>query len=202
MQKELSQLQHTNHCCLNNSSLIWYCMLQLVTVPMRIASFVQTLHLSTENISSCNMTYFTISALRQVLNSNPQTIKDALVQRCAQILSCYRQHCATPSTSGQLILPECMKLLPLYMNSLVKSDVIAGGKKGKYFIVLRFSFHHNQILFSNSPVFIGDLSIQINTRLIRISNPHFGKYYYYWILKLYTMENLPKRTFFLDFLIL
>lgn len=62
------------------------------------------------------------------MNSNPQAIKENLVQRCAQMLSCYRQHCATPSTSGQLILPECMKLLPLYANSLVKSDVISGGE--------------------------------------------------------------------------
>ena len=28
---------------------------------------------------------------------------------------------------GQLILPECMKLLPLYTNCLLKSDAIAGG---------------------------------------------------------------------------
>jgi len=75
------------------------------------------------------MNFFTKNSLRQVLNSNPQAIKDGLVQRSAQILSCYRQNCATPSTSGQLILPECMKLLPLYVNSLIKSDVIAGGSE-------------------------------------------------------------------------
>ena len=28
----------------------------------------------------------------------------------------------------QLILPECMKLLPLYMNSLIKCDILAGGR--------------------------------------------------------------------------
>lgn len=73
--------------------------------------------------------YLSKFALRQVLTSTPQAIKDSLVQKCVQILACYRQHCATPSTSGQLILPECMKLLPLYVNCLIKSDVLAGGSE-------------------------------------------------------------------------
>jgi len=68
-------------------------------------------------------------ALRQVLSSTPQAIKDSLILKCVQILACYRQHCATPSTSGQLILPECMKLLPLYVNCMIKSDVLAGGSE-------------------------------------------------------------------------
>ncbi|XP_065058870.1 protein transport protein Sec24C-like [Rhopilema esculentum] len=75
------------------------------------------------------MNFLIKHSLRQILNSNPQTIKDTVIQRCAHMLSCYRQHCATPSTSGQLILPECMKLLPLYLNSLIKSDVLAGGSE-------------------------------------------------------------------------
>ena len=46
--------------------------------------------------------YLSKYALRQVLTSTPQAIKDSLVQKCVQILACYRQHCATPSTSGQV----------------------------------------------------------------------------------------------------
>lgn len=38
-----------------------------------------------------------------------------------------RKHCASPSSAGQLILPECMKLLPLYVNCLLKSDALSGG---------------------------------------------------------------------------
>lgn len=53
--------------------------------------------------------YFTKFALRQVLSSNPQSIRENLVQKCVQILACYRQHCATPSTSGQVIsLVSCV----------------------------------------------------------------------------------------------
>lgn len=63
----------------------------------------------------------------QLLDSTPKQIKDKLVLRCAQMLACYRKNCASPSSSGQLILPECMKLLPLYVNCLMKSDALSGG---------------------------------------------------------------------------
>lgn len=46
-----------------------------------------------------------------------------------QILSCYRKNCAQPSSAGQLILPECMKLLPVYINCLLKCDALAGGQE-------------------------------------------------------------------------
>jgi len=62
------------------------------------------------------------------LESTPKTVKDNLIARCANILAVYRKHCATPSSAGQLILPECMKLLPLYVNCLLKSDALSGGK--------------------------------------------------------------------------
>ena len=40
----------------------------------------------------------------------------------------HRKNCASPSSAGQLILPECMKLLPLYTNCLMKSDALSGGR--------------------------------------------------------------------------
>lgn len=65
--------------------------------------------------------------LVKLLEHTPRQIKDTLVQRAAQILACYRKNCATPSSAGQLILPECMKLLPLYINCLLKNDAFSGG---------------------------------------------------------------------------
>lgn len=62
------------------------------------------------------------------MDASSKAIKDSLNARCAAILASYRKHCASPSSAGQLILPECMKLLPLYMNGLLKSDAITGGK--------------------------------------------------------------------------
>ena len=61
------------------------------------------------------------------METNPKTVKENLISNCAQILACYRKNCASPSSAGQLILPECMKLLPLYTNCLLKSDALAGG---------------------------------------------------------------------------
>ena len=57
----------------------------------------------------------------------PKAVKDTLIHRSAQILACYRKHCTTPSSAGQLILPECLKLLPLYISCLIKNDAISGG---------------------------------------------------------------------------
>lgn len=42
------------------------------------------------------------------------------------MLATYRKHCANPSMPGQLILPECLKLLPLYINCVLRSDAVAG----------------------------------------------------------------------------
>lgn len=65
--------------------------------------------------------------LTKLLENTPKAIKDSLVHRAAQLLACYRKNCATPSSAGQLILPECMKLLPLYVNCLLKNDAFSGG---------------------------------------------------------------------------
>uniref|UniRef100_A0A8C6YJV7 SEC24 homolog C, COPII coat complex component n=1 Tax=Nothoprocta perdicaria TaxID=30464 RepID=A0A8C6YJV7_NOTPE len=71
--------------------------------------------------------YLAKYAYRGVLNSPVKTVRDALVNQCAQILACYRKNCASPSSAGQLILPECMKLLPVYLNCVLKSDVLQPG---------------------------------------------------------------------------
>ena len=66
-------------------------------------------------------------SISRLMESSPKAVKDHLISNCANILACYRKNCATPSSAGQLILPECMKLLPLYTNCLVKSDALSGG---------------------------------------------------------------------------
>uniref|UniRef100_A0A452U830 SEC24 homolog C, COPII coat complex component n=1 Tax=Ursus maritimus TaxID=29073 RepID=A0A452U830_URSMA len=71
--------------------------------------------------------YMAKFAYRGVLNSPVKTVRDTLITQCAQILACYRKNCASPSSAGQLILPECMKLLPVYLNCVLKSDVLQPG---------------------------------------------------------------------------
>lgn len=66
-------------------------------------------------------------AIRNTLNSTPKQVRENMANQVAHILACYRKNCASPSSAGQLILPECMKLLPLYTNCVIKNDAIQGG---------------------------------------------------------------------------
>jgi protein transport protein SEC24 len=57
-----------------------------------------------------------------------QQVKESLINRSVGILSAYRRHCAQPGSSlGQLILPEALKLLPMYITGALKCDAIDGG---------------------------------------------------------------------------
>lgn len=72
--------------------------------------------------------FFAKQSVFKLLDASAKAVKESLINRSAQILACYRKNCASPTSAGQLILPECMKLLPLYVNCLLKSDAISGGK--------------------------------------------------------------------------
>ncbi|XP_034715289.1 protein transport protein Sec24C isoform X1 [Etheostoma cragini] len=71
--------------------------------------------------------FFSKYAFRGLLTNPTKAVRDTLINQCAQILACYRKNCASPSSAGQLILPECMKLLPVYLNCVLKSDVLMPG---------------------------------------------------------------------------
>lgn len=63
--------------------------------------------------------------LKQAANEVPSSplvqVREQMTNLCINILSSYRRFCATVSSSGQLILPEALKLLPLYTLALIKS---------------------------------------------------------------------------------
>ncbi|XP_041449743.1 protein transport protein Sec24C isoform X2 [Drosophila obscura] len=73
------------------------------------------------------MLFFAKQACFKLMEHSPKQVKDNLIHRSAQILACYRKHCTSPTSAGQLILPECLKLLPLYASCLLKNDAISGG---------------------------------------------------------------------------
>ncbi|CAL2039938.1 unnamed protein product [Caenorhabditis brenneri] len=56
-------------------------------------------------------------------------MKESLSSRCAQILATYREKCSEGAPPSQLILPESLKLMPLYVNSILKNDAISGGSE-------------------------------------------------------------------------
>lgn len=69
-------------------------------------------------------TQFAISlkqAAIQIPTSPLVQVREQITNFCINILYSYRKFCATISSSGQLILPEALKLLPLYALALIKS---------------------------------------------------------------------------------
>lgn len=66
-------------------------------------------------------------AERDVHKKSLKTVRDIFSDQCVAILTNYRKHCASNSSPGQLILPEALKLLPVYSNSLLKCDAFRGG---------------------------------------------------------------------------
>ncbi|NXP16314.1 SC24D protein, partial [Scytalopus superciliaris] len=70
--------------------------------------------------------FFAKSAFKAILSQPLKTVRDILVNQTAHMLACYKKNCASPGAVSQLILPDTMKVLPVYMNCLLKSCVLAG----------------------------------------------------------------------------
>lgn len=99
--------------------------LRIINLSLKTSSQMVELYRACDLDAIIN--YFSKQSVFKLLETTPKTVKDNLIARCANMLAIYRKHCATPSSAGQLILPECMKLLPLYINCLLKSDALSGG---------------------------------------------------------------------------
>ncbi|KAF9681688.1 hypothetical protein SADUNF_Sadunf05G0028700 [Salix dunnii] len=57
---------------------------------------------------------FLKQAANEIPSNPPLVVRERVTNFCINILLSYRKFCATVSSSGQLILPEALKLLPLY----------------------------------------------------------------------------------------
>ncbi|KAG5244951.1 protein transport protein [Salix suchowensis] len=64
---------------------------------------------------------FLKQAANEIPSNPPLVVREQVTNFCINILLSYRKFCATVSSSGQLILPEALKLLPLYTLALIKS---------------------------------------------------------------------------------
>ncbi|KVH93970.1 Gelsolin domain-containing protein [Cynara cardunculus var. scolymus] len=64
---------------------------------------------------------FLKQAANEISSAPLLQVRDRVTDLCINILHSYRKFCATVSSSGQLILPEALKLLPLYTLALIKS---------------------------------------------------------------------------------
>ncbi|KOC60808.1 Protein transport protein Sec24C [Habropoda laboriosa] len=99
--------------------------LRIINLSLKTSSQITELYRACDLDAIIN--FFSKQSVFKLIESTPKTVKDNLIARSSNILAAYRKHCASPSNAGQLILPECMKLLPLYINSLLKTDALSGG---------------------------------------------------------------------------
>ena len=58
-------------------------------------------------------------------------VRENLQDTVEEILTQYRSQCSANSSEGQLVLPENGKLLPLWMNGLLKSPALVLNEKNK-----------------------------------------------------------------------
>ncbi|KAK5875936.1 hypothetical protein CesoFtcFv8_026960 [Champsocephalus esox] len=98
--------------------------LRIHNLSLNCSLQLSELYKSCETDSLIN--FFAKSACRAILNQPVKNVREILVNQTAHMLSCYRKNCATPSAASQLILPDAMKVFPVYMNSLMKSAPLVG----------------------------------------------------------------------------
>lgn len=99
--------------------------LRIINLSLKTSSELAELYRVCDQDAIIN--FFAKQSVFKLIESSPKTVKDNLIARSSCMLAAYRKHCASPSSAGQLILPECMKLLPLYTNALLRTDALAGG---------------------------------------------------------------------------
>lgn len=68
-------------------------------------------------------------AAKAMKEKAPKEIKEELSKKCAQILATYREKCSSHSPLSQLVLPESLKLLPLFVSCILRNDAIGGGSE-------------------------------------------------------------------------
>ncbi|KAI9919042.1 hypothetical protein PsorP6_012221 [Peronosclerospora sorghi] len=67
---------------------------------------------------------------KQLMRATPMAVKESLIDQCVTALFNYRKYCASSSSSGQLVLPDSLKLLPLYTLATLKSRALRGNFVG------------------------------------------------------------------------
>ncbi|XP_032825044.1 protein transport protein Sec24C isoform X1 [Petromyzon marinus] len=112
-------------CALLYTSVSGQRRLRVHNLALNCCNQMSDMYRNCETDSMIN--YFAKATFRAVAHNPTKTVRESLVNQCAQVLSCYRKNCASPSSAGQLILPECMKLLPVYLNCVLKCEVLLGG---------------------------------------------------------------------------
>ncbi|XP_042367745.1 protein transport protein Sec24D [Plectropomus leopardus] len=111
-------------CALLYTTISGQRRLRIHNLSLNCSSQLSELYKSCETDSLIN--FFAKSACRAILNQPLKNVREILVNQTAHMLACYRKNCASPSAASQLILPDAMKVFPVYMNSLMKNAPLVG----------------------------------------------------------------------------
>ncbi|XP_061441251.1 protein transport protein Sec24D isoform X2 [Rhineura floridana] len=111
-------------CAVLYTSMSGQRRLRIHNIGLNCSSRVADVYKSCETDALIN--FFAKSAYKAILNQPLKTVREILVNQTARMLACYRKNCASPSAVSQLILPDAMKVLPVYMNCLLKSCMLMG----------------------------------------------------------------------------
>jgi len=65
--------------------------------------------------------------LADAVNKGLKVAREAAVERLTKLLAAYRKYCSAGSHSSQLLMPELLKLLPIYTLCILKSDALSVG---------------------------------------------------------------------------
>ncbi|XP_030017999.1 protein transport protein Sec24D isoform X2 [Sphaeramia orbicularis] len=111
-------------CALLYTTISGQRRLRIHNLSLNCSSQLLDLYKSCETDSLIN--FFAKSAYRAILNQPIKNVREILINQTAHMLACYRKNCASPSAASQLILPDAMKVFPVYMNSLMKTAPLVG----------------------------------------------------------------------------
>uniref|UniRef100_A0A4W5REA6 SEC24 homolog D, COPII coat complex component n=1 Tax=Hucho hucho TaxID=62062 RepID=A0A4W5REA6_9TELE len=111
-------------CALLYTTISGQRRLRIHNLSLNCSAQLSELYKSCETDALIN--FFTKSAYRAMLNQPLKTVRENLVNQAAHMLACYRKNCASPSAASQLILPDAMKVFPVYLNSLLKTGPLVG----------------------------------------------------------------------------
>ncbi|KAJ9449606.1 Protein transport protein Sec24-like CEF, partial [Diplonema papillatum] len=67
------------------------------------------------------LSWMTHKAIHALQTKGINSIRDGLQDSCVEMLAAYRKNCASTAPAGQLILPETLKLTPIFCLSLLKA---------------------------------------------------------------------------------
>ncbi|KAG4305985.1 hypothetical protein PORY_000895 [Pneumocystis oryctolagi] len=79
------------------------------------------------DIDACITVLVKDVALLKIVKSSLKQIRDELTEICIGILTCYRKSISSSVPTSQLVLPENLKLLPIYILCLLKLPALKSG---------------------------------------------------------------------------